>query len=324
MSQRTSLRSDLQAAVRKAIREAEDSYRRALALQARGMAATSEWREFARALSIVLAGNGSARQAAWLKKIGYPVEDKAGVREGIRRVARAAADGVGDLGQWSPMADAIAQHEQEAALREMEGRSPDFKALVRGSLPGADTPFTAAGVTERQRVALSNLVTDVMLGRPSKSVVGREIDSIGLGDFITKAKVELGVRLTDARLETVLRTSVATAETQAENALMQRPAVRLFAPLMEWRSAKTHTTRETHRLMDGYVGPVEAFANQRLGPPAGFNCLCSRVPMSLARCIARGLTDAAGIPDFAAIEAANGARQSLIDSGLFPDPGFNA
>lgn len=322
MSQR-SLGSELRRSVTEAMREAEESYRRALALQAKGMTATGEWQRFARSLAIILAGNGSARQMAWLRKIGYPVDDPARIRDGIRRIVENAVSGGTDLCQWSPMAEQIAQHEQEAALREMEGKSPSFKALLKGSLPGADTPFTVADTTPVQREALKNLVTDVMLARPRKSVVGKAIDTINLGDFVSTAQVELGVRLTDARLETVLRTTVATAETEAENSLMDRPAVRIMAPLLEWRSAKSHTTRDTHRAMDGYMNTVDQYKAQRLGPPAGMNCKCYRIPVSLARCIALGLTDEFGIPDFAAINARNGVRQGLIDGGAFPDPGFN-
>lgn len=315
--------SAVRTAVAKAKREAENAYRRAIALQSAGMDASDAWAEFAKHLSIVLSGSSAAREWKWLNTVGYPMDDAARVREGVREVLRQAAAG-NPNGPFLAEARRIAGHEGSVALVEMEKRSPEFAYLRRGMIPETDIPMRVAGTTPAQARGLAELVADSMLERPSLSVVGKRLNGLGVGDFVTKAQVELGVRLTDARLETVMRTTIATAETEAENRIMEQPTVRLMAPLMQWSATMDNRTRPTHRAMNGYANTVEAYRILRLGPPLGFNCRCVRIPMPLARTYALGLTDARGVPDNGAIREWNGARNGLIESGAVPDPGFDA
>jgi SPP1 gp7 family putative phage head morphogenesis protein len=241
-----------------------------------------------------------------------------------RRVPVTRAGWAGLVERSNAYAEAMAAHEQGNAINDMGDQSPDFRALSRGQLPpGALRPtdtFFATGVPVEKAGRLRDLIANVIAGESERT--GTKIRELGLGNFILSAQHDLGLRLTDARLETVLRTNMASSQTEGERETLRNPVVRAFVPLVQWSATHDNRTRETHRAMDGYIGTVDDFERQRLGPPAGMNCRCAAIPVSVSRAIDAGFCDANGQLQRDAISAHNGARQKLIDSGQFPDKGF--
>ena len=238
--------------------------------------------------------------------------------------------------------------EQANALREIAKRSPNLAALLgladKGNkpqeVPGqqptdktakARTPavqavaqgaFFVTGMNTRQVKQTRELLAQVIRGEASVSTAGKKIDSIGVGDFVSKAMLETGTDLTSARLETVYRTNLNRAQTQGQLDIVRDPTVKKFVPLMRFSATKDKRTRDTHRAMDGYIATVEQIDAQGIPAPLGFNCRCAWSPVPLAEAVKRGWCDENGKPNYTAISVHNGARQRLIESGQVPDPGF--
>jgi len=139
---------------------------------------------------------------------------------------------------------------------------------------------------------------------------------------VEQATLQTGTDLTSARLETVYRTNVNRAQTQGRLDIVRDETVQAFVPLMRFDATRDKRTRETHRLMDGYVATVAQIDSMGIATPLGFNCRCAWSPISIAKAIRAGFADEDGNIDYDAIKRHNGARQNLIDKGLVPDTGF--
>jgi SPP1 gp7 family putative phage head morphogenesis protein len=232
------------------------------------------------------------------------------------------------------------------ALSEIAARSPDLAALISGTarpeppktkkpLPEAvkvrRTPavqaavqgsFFATGMTQEQVEGTRDLLAKAIRGEVTKSVAGKTLIDLGVGDFVEQTVLETGTDLTAARLETIYRTNINRAQTQGQLDICRDPVVRKFAPLMRFRATKDTRTRESHRALDGYIATTDQIDGMGIPTPLGFNCRCSWTPIPIAKALAEGLCDEDGVPDMEAIRRANGNRQALIDKGLIPDPGF--
>lgn len=221
-------------------------------------------------------------------------------------------------------ADAMAHHEATHALPEMMHRSPDFAALAQGQIPpGILRPsdaFFATGVPVEKAAALRNLIADNLAGVATGT--RGKVKAMGLGEFILTAQQDLGLRLTDARLETVLRTNTASAQTEGERDTLKNPTVRNFVPLVMHSATKDARTRPEHLAFDGYIGTIDEFERQGVTVPLGYNCRCAQIPVPISRAIDNGWVNPDGSLNQDAISKHNGARQALIDSGQIPDPGF--
>jgi SPP1 gp7 family putative phage head morphogenesis protein len=158
--------------------------------------------------------------------------------------------------------------------------------------------------------------------RPGKSTVGKLIRSMNLGDFVTTTQALTGTELSTARLETVLRTNTNRATTEGAAEVLRDERVQAFVPLVQYSATKDPRTRPAHRAMDGYVGTIEDFDRMGLTPPCGFNCRCALIPVPAAMALDKGWTRPNGTLDYAAIKRHNGARQTVVDRGEIPDPGF--
>lgn len=299
------------------------AYRRAIAAQLAGADAEIHWLAFERALRPLYGAAWARGARRVLTTRGVP---RAGGGIGAWRVeVQNVADAVGDwkpdkepdprLQEFDKQAADNAAHERANAVRDMQDQSPGFGRII------AWVPVQGADM--RQQVGLRKLVAEALERGLGEDEVGRKLDTLGLGEFITRAEASLGVRLTDARLENVMRTSMRTAQAEAEAEVLKDETVRVFVPLLTWSAINDPPrVRPTHLKMDGYVGTVETFERQGMMGPAGFQCRCSQVPVPFSVAMERGFVDADGKVQQAVIDAHNGARQQLIDSGLFPDPGF--
>jgi SPP1 gp7 family putative phage head morphogenesis protein len=232
----------------------------------------------------------------------------------------------------------LRQDEEGNGLQAILDRSPELQAIVRGgplassgALGGGKPPaapsrpsdaFFVTGMTQRQVQQTKELLAAVVRQEASVSVAGKQLKTIGVGDFVAQTVLETGTDLTEARLQTVYRTNLNRAQTQGRLDVCRDPVVKKFVPLMRFRSTKDQRTRETHRAMDGFVATTEQIDAMGIAAPLGFNCRCSWAPISIATAVAQGWCDEDGNPDYEAIRRHNGQRQSLIDKGLVPDAGF--
>jgi SPP1 gp7 family putative phage head morphogenesis protein len=236
-----------------------------------------------------------------------------------------AATALGKIVETSPE---LARVIFPALARPVEGRAAaGLPAEVRKRRsPGvqqlAQSAFFVTGMSQKQVEATRDLLAKVIEGKVTKSVAGKRLLKLGVGDFIEQTILATGTDLTDARLETVYRTNINRAQTQGQLDIVRDASVKAFVPVMQFTSTKDNRTRDTHKAMDGYVATVEQIDSQGIPTPGGFNCRCRWKPIPLAIAVSKGWTDEDGVPDYAAIKKHNGQRQRLIDSGQFPDPGF--
>jgi len=227
----------------------------------------------------------------------------------------------------------VTDHERETALPDMRKRSPILDALLRGVTRPAsgaittvkrivDSTFFVTAMNPAQTRQVQELIAQVIEEKPSKSVVGKRIRTMNLGDFVTTAQVLTGTELSSARLETVLRTNTNRALTEGQAEVLRNDRVQAFVPLVEYSATRDSRTRETHKAMDGYVGTIADFDRMGITPPCGFNCRCDLIPVPIALAMDRGWVQPNGALDYAAIRRHNGARQRVIDARQIPDPGF--
>jgi hypothetical protein len=76
-----------------------------------------------------------------------------------------------------------------------------------------------------------------------------------------------------------------------------------------------------HWQVDGYIATMEDIVRQDCVPPCGHNCRAQLVPVPWSRAERLGLVSG-GTVDWSALRDYNAARQTYIDKGLYPDPGF--
>jgi len=227
----------------------------------------------------------------------------------------------------------VTSHERQTALADMRRRSPILDSLLRGVTRNpsggmtsvkriVDDTFFVTAMDARQTKQVQELIAQVIEEKPTKSVVGKRIKAMNLGDFVTTAQVRTGTELTTARLETVLRTNTNRALTEGAAEVLREPKVQAFVPLAQFSATKDNRTRDTHRRFDGYVGTMDDFDRIGCSPPVGFNCRCALIPVPLARAIKEGWVRPNGTLNREAINRHNGRRVNLLQSGKIPDPGF--
>jgi SPP1 gp7 family putative phage head morphogenesis protein len=228
----------------------------------------------------------------------------------------------------------VADHERDNALPDMRARNPVLDSLLRGITVNpqggqistakriTDGTFFVTAMNPKQTRQTQELIARVIEEKPGKSVVGKWIRKMNLGDFVTTTQMVTGTHLTTARLETVLRTNTNRAATEGLAETLREPKVQAFVPLVEYSATGDNRTRPTHQGLDGYIGTMEMFDRQGIAPPCGFNCRCALIPVPAARALERGWTDVDGNVNYAALKRHNGKRQQLIDTRQIPDPGF--
>lgn len=318
------------------MRRSRSIYRAAIAAQVAGEEAAALWEEWRTPVSglllaseamgrrrVVAGGRMSADQirgavfgvmehdlnAEHFREVGDIFQSRIPVtRDEWRRMAQVADLRAGEM----------ARHEAVSAVVDMGHQSPRFAEMAeRGA-------FFSAGLTAEQAGKLQKVLADVIRGEVRVVDGRKELRSLGLAELMAGGDLALGKSLTDARYENIMRTNMASVQTQAERATLKQPVVRAFVPLIRWSAIHDDRTRPTHWAMDGYVNTVDEYERQRLGPPSGYQCRCTAIPVPVSDAIEAGWVDIGGVVRPDAIAKHNGRRQELIDSGQFPDPGFNA
>jgi len=185
----------------------------------------------------------------------------------------------------------VTDHERNTALPDMRVRNPVLDSLLRGITVNpqggqistakriTDGTFFVTAMNPKQTRETQELIARVIEEKPGKSVVGKWIRKMNLGDFVTTTQMVTGTHLTTARLETVLRTNTNRAATEGLAETLREPKVQAFVPLVEYSATGDNRTRPTHQGLDGYIGTMEMFDRQGIAPPCGFNCFPSWQPV---------------------------------------------
>lgn len=127
--------------------------------------------------------------------------------------------------------------------------------------------FTVARVVKRTEVARA------------KSILERAIDEGWSPDDFADETADL---FDPAHARTIMRTNAATAYIDGRKRFMKSPAVADAFPYWEWRCIRDKRTRPTHLAMHGLAMLHSDEAWETIGPPAGFNCRCTIVPVATA------------------------------------------
>lgn len=104
--------------------------------------------------------------------------------------------------------------------------------------------------------------------------------------------------LTPAHVETVFRTNVLGAYAAGQKAVLAHPAVRSEFPYVAWYATRDTRVRPDHRAMEtaGLDGTNVFRADDpallAVWPPAGWNCRCKVVLLTLEDAAARGVREA--------------------------------
>ena len=340
--------------LRSTLKAGQVAYRKAIAAEVRGDDPSAHWDDFHAATAALLLASWlfGSKDAVTKAKIPAATIRKmaeAGMQTFDRMESELSLEGFGkgylkpiadwftgrvpvSRQEWETLVEAcrrsagdIVAHERQSAKNEIIRRSPALAAILQGTTTVSDVvrgTFFVTGMTPEQTRKTRDLVARVIEEKPGKSVVGKWIRKMGIGDFVTTAKLITGTHLTTARLETVLRTNTNRAATEGLAETMRDPKVQAFVPLVEYSATGDRRTRPTHLAMDGYIGTMEMLDRQGIAPPCGFNCRCTLIPVPAARAYEHGFIDGDGNVNYAALKRHNGKRQRLIDSGQVPDPGF--
>lgn len=137
-------------------------------------------------------------------------------------------------------------------------------------------------------------------------------------------------KLTDQRLETVIRTNAMTALNVGQRYECRQLASHIaLIRLDEIHDSRTRGNpdgeypgeKHPHWQMDGFVAPPGDPVWDFIWPPNGYNCRASTTPLTWAAAEGYGLAKN-GKLDFEAIRRHNGRRPWYISAGLYPDRGF--
>ena len=186
--------------------------------------------------------------------------------------------------------------------------------------------FWVSGIPEVGIINLRDLIADAIEGTASEEM-------LGLVPFINKAQAQGAEGLTRARLETVYRNNLNTAFMDGQVQALRAPETLALIPLVMLEEVQDRRTRGNpsglypqstpHFQMDGYVNTLDYFERFGLVPPNGHNCRGGVRPVSNAEARHHGWQREDGTIDEQALARYNGRRQGFIDSGSYPDPGFN-
>ena len=128
----------------------------------------------------------------------------------------------------------------------------------------------------------------------------------------------------ESRKIVVVRTNASRAFHQGQQHAAVIESVMARVPLYKYTARMDDRTRPTHRQMNGYYASPIDIESKSLATPCGFNCRCRWKPVPMATARRLGFIGARGAVLKSALAKWNGSRQSLLNSRLFPDPGFGA
>lgn len=206
----------------------------------------------------------------------------------------------------------------ERAVRFMTSRAsiPD-RRVEELSLLARKRAFWITGVTKMETVELfKRRIADFAAGK-----------SVPVSEFVRAAKA-----ISDSHAETVLRTNLSRAFNQAH---VDEVAGEMgkFVALLRLDEVHDNRTRgnpnglypnpdRPHWQMDGYLAAPRDPVWSIITPPNGYNCRASTTAITWDTAERMGLLSGKRTLNHSRIRSKNGIRQKLIDSGVYPDPGF--
>jgi SPP1 gp7 family putative phage head morphogenesis protein len=109
---------------------------------------------------------------------------------------------------------------------------------------------------------------------------------------------EAGPALSKAHIENVYRTNIASAYSSGQKAVIDAPVIRSLFPYVLWTATHDNRTRADHLAMEtaGIDGTAIFRADdpllRKVWPPAGYNCRCHVIMLTLRDAARRGLKEA--------------------------------
>lgn len=213
------------------------------------------------------------------------------------------------------------------AVNAFMSRIPNLRSEVDKMLPEARSlAFWVSDVESREAVAS----IQAKLGKTMEEIATRE--GGGLRDFIDWAQQDEAANLAEARLETVYRTNISTANNAGRFKQLQE--LDEFIALYRLNEIQDLNTRGNpaglypdagpHFQMNGFLAATNDIVWEVIWPPNGFNCRATPSPISWTTARRMGLADENNNLDFEAIAARNGPRRGFIERGEYPDEGFES
>lgn len=244
-----------------------------------------------------------------------------------------------------------------AAIEQFRDRVPELAATVRRlqgdarALGRAIREAEEAGVLDdlrRKSVAIREAlgrrfwiseVDDITTTIDLRDLVASFIEgtgdreALGLVDFIDEAQALGAENLTRARLEMVYRNNLNTAYNDGQVVALRAPDVQRVMPMVMLLEIRDRRTRGNpaglypdagpHFQMHGYINTMAYFEDKGIVPPNGHQCRGSIRAVTLSEGRRLGIINDDNTIDTAALARYNGPRQKMIDSGVYPDRGFN-
>jgi SPP1 gp7 family putative phage head morphogenesis protein len=116
--------------------------------------------------------------------------------------------------------------------------------------------------------------------------------------FQRRVRAEVGDALSPARIESVYRTQIMQAYSVGQRAVLSNPLITDEFPYLLWTATHDGRTRPEHLRMEtwGQNGTAVYRADdpmfEMLYPPAGYNCRCHVIPLSLEDAARHGSREA--------------------------------
>lgn len=211
------------------------------------------------------------------------------------------------------------------AINAFMSRIPNLRLEVEAMLPEARAQaFFVTDVESREAI----ISIQDKLGSTMEEISTRP--EVGIRDFIDWAQEEGAANLAEARLETIYRTNVATANNAGRFQQLQQldefVALYRLNEIQDRRArgnpAGLYPDAGPHFQMNGFLAATNDPIWQVIWPPNGFNCRASVSPISWTTARRMGLADENDVLDVQAIETRNGPRRGFVESGEYPDQGF--
>lgn len=197
--------------------------------------------------------------------------------------------------------------------------------------------FWIKGATVEQAAIAKRMLTGYLRsqGRPFRKDPLLPSPPSDLEKFV-RGMARAGLATTKAHLNTVYRTNMNRAQSQAHAAALAGRDVRAVLPMVRLFEIHDRRTRGApggvysdgaknpgwHWQMDGLIETVDFFARHGLIPPNGYRCRGSLIGVSWTELGSLGLLNADGSLNRTALNTYNRSRLAIIAAGRYPDPGF--
>lgn len=213
-----------------------------------------------------------------------------------------------------------------AAINLFKARIPNLRRVVDRMLPATRArAFWVTGIESKQAlIRIRQRIAQTLTGKaPPEGKEG------GLRGFIAE---EAAIGLAKARLETVYRTNIISAQSVGSFQQVQEPETRIHVALLMLEEIQDLRTRgnpnglypdpnHPHFQMDGFIESPSHPIWATILPPAGYNCRAHISTITWAQAESKGWGKDGKLVQ-SAIDAHNGKRWDLIRSGKYPDQNF--